>query len=63
MNTKSKTIMTILMAILIILALIGIRLKNDKKESSDIKATGKTLVVYFSAQNHTKALAEKIAKN
>ena len=28
-----------------------------------IKSEEKTLVVYYSAQNHTKAIAEKIAKN
>ena len=50
------------MAILMIVALIGLRLKNDKSENTNVKATGKTLVVYFSAQNHTKNLAEKIAK-
>ncbi len=62
MNTKNRTIMIILMAILMIVALIGLRLKNDKSENTNVKATGKTLVVYFSAQNHTKSLAEKIAK-
>ena len=62
MNTKNRTIMIILMAILMIVALIGLRLKNDKSENTNVKATGKTLVVYFSAQNHTKNLAEKIAK-
>ena len=30
MNTKNRTIMIILMAILMIVALIGLRLKNDK---------------------------------
>ena len=29
MNTKNRTIMIILMAILMIVALIGLRLKND----------------------------------
>lgn len=62
MNTKNRTIMIILMAILMIVALIGLRLKNDKSENTNVKATGKTLVVYFSAQNHTKNLAEKIAE-
>ena len=42
----------------------------DSKENTSvldientIKSEEKTLVVYYSAQNHTKAIAEKIAKN
>ena len=62
MNTKSKTIMIILMAFLIILAIVSLKLKNGKNENSNLKVTGKTLVVYYSAQNHTKNLAEKVAK-
>ena len=41
MNTKNRTIMIILMAILMIVALIGLRLKNDKSENTNVKATGK----------------------
>lgn len=63
MNTKNRTIMIILTAILALVAIAGIYLKNNKKETNnDIDLNKKTLVVYFSAQNHTKALAEKIAK-
>ena len=63
MNTKNRTIMIILTAILALVAVAGIYLKNNKKEiNNDIDLNKKTLVVYFSAQNHTKALAEKIAK-
>lgn len=40
---------------------------NDNNQNSNNKennkTTNKTLVVYYSAQSHTKAVAEKIAKN
>lgn len=62
MNTKNKTIMIILLAVLMLLAIISLKLKNDKNENSNLKVTGKTLVVYYSAQSHTKNLAEKVAK-
>lgn len=62
MNTKNNIIMIILMAVLMILALVSLKLKNNKNENDNLKVTGKTLVVYFSAQNHTKNLAEKVAK-
>lgn len=62
MNTKNNIIMIILMAVLMILALVSLKLKNNKNENDNLKVTGKTLVVYYSAQNHTKNLAEKIAK-
>lgn len=32
-------------------------------ENTETQAGGKTLVVYYSAQNHTEAVAEKIAQN
>lgn len=35
-------------------------ISNELNEEKEIK---KILVVYFSAQNHTKSVAEKIAKN
>lgn len=35
----------------------------DNETNNDKDAGSKTLVVYFSAQNHTKTVAEKIAKN
>lgn len=35
----------------------------DNKTDNDKNTGSKTLVVYFSAQNHTKTVAEKIAKN
>ena len=62
MNTKNKTIMIILLAVLMLLAIVSLKLKNDKNENSNPKVTGKTLVVYYSAQSHTKKLAEKVAK-
>lgn len=36
---------------------------NETPETNTETETGKTLVVYFSAQNHTEAVAEKIAQN
>lgn len=37
---------------------------NQKEENLNTDSnSGKTLVVYFSAQNHTKSVAEKIAEN
>lgn len=36
---------------------------NNETEENTTKSGSKTLVVYYSAQNHTKAVAEKIAKN
>ena len=62
MNTKNKVIMIILTAVLLIVAVIGVRLKSNENEVDAKTLSGKTLVVYFSAQNHTKSLAEKIAK-
>lgn len=62
MNTKNKVIMIILTAVLLIVAVIGIRLKSNENKASGDVLSGKTLVVYFSAQNHTKNLAEEIAK-
>ena len=62
MNTKNKVIMIILTAVLLIVAVIGVRLKSNENKASGDVLSGKTLVVYFSAQNHTKNLAEEIAK-
>ena len=36
---------------------------TETPETNTETETGKTLVVYFSAQNHTEAVAEKIAQN
>lgn len=62
MNTRNRIIMIILSAVMAIVAVIGVRLKNNENEISEDVLSGKTLVVYFSAQNHTKNLAERIAK-
>lgn len=37
--------------------------ENQEDETYETKSGRKTLVVYFSAQSHTKSVAEKIAKN
>ena len=36
---------------------------NNETEENTSKSGNKTLIVYYSAQNHTKAVAEKIAQN
>lgn len=36
---------------------------NSEQEKNTTKSGSKTLVVYYSAQNHTKTVAEKIAQN
>lgn len=36
---------------------------NSEQEKNTTKSGSKTLVVYYSAQNHTKSVAEKIAQN
>lgn len=36
---------------------------NSEQEKNTTKSGSKTLVVYYSAQNHTKAVAEKIEQN
>ena len=36
---------------------------NSEQEKNTTKSGSKTLVVYYSAQNHTKAVSEKIAQN
>lgn len=36
---------------------------EETKSTTDTQISGKTLVVYYSAQNHTKDVSEKIAKN
>lgn len=42
--------------------LVGENDEQNNQENTN-KSVSKTLVVYYSAQNHTKAVAEKIAKN
>lgn len=50
MNTRNRIIMIILSAVMAIVAVIGVRLKNNENEISEDVLSGKTLVVYFSAQ-------------
>lgn len=42
--------------------LVGENSEQNNQENTN-KSSSKTLVVYYSAQNHTKAVAEKIAQN
>lgn len=75
---KKLIIGSIIVSILIIVGGIGYTIyKNNTKEdkekeninniktetSSEIKEEKKVLVVYYSAQSHTKAVAEKVGKN
>lgn len=60
---NKKIVIGIIIAIVVIIAVCGFVIyKNTNVENAKI-GEGKTLVVYYSAQNHTKAVAEKIAKN
>lgn len=60
---EKKGIIGIVVAIIvIIIAIAGFAIyRNTNKEVSS--SENKILVVYYSAQSHTKAVAEKIAKN
>ena len=74
-----KKILALILVILIIAIILGVKIYTDKnkttsnKVDSNLSSTNKDqenvntnkniLVVYYSAQNHTKAVANKIAKN
>ena len=62
---KKKIIIVILVIVLLILLVIGILLfKKNKINNYDVSVKNKkVLVVYYSAQNHTKNVALKIADN
>lgn len=63
---KKLIIISVLVLVLCIVAIILLSSKKDTNENLDQSnnvGSGKILVVYFSAQNHTKAIAEKIAQN
>ena len=36
---------------------------TNKSTTKNVQGNGKTLVVYYSAQNHTKDVAQKVAEN
>lgn len=48
---------------IVILAIVGIAYFATNREQTDTTSTNKTLVVYFSAQSHTKEVANEIADN
>ena len=48
---------------IVILAIVGIAYFATNQEQTDTTSTNKTLVVYFSAQSHTKEVANEIADN
>ncbi len=63
-NKKALIIAAIIATILITLPII-LRNKNEESDiaMNKLDDNNKVLVVYFSAQNHTKNVAEKVAKN
>ena len=62
---KKKIIIVVLIIVLLILLVIGIlSFKKNKINNYDVSVKNKkVLVVYYSAQNHTKNVALKIADN
>lgn len=60
-----KSIIIIISVLVILLGLGAYFLINNKdnKKQNKINSNDSVLVVYYSAQNHTKSVAEKIAKN
>lgn len=61
---NKKIVIGIIIAIIVVVVAVGgfAIYRNTNKENAKI-GEGKTLVVYYSAQNHTETVAEKIAKN
>ena len=62
MEKKIKIIIAIVIILIITAVVIFSVYKNNKTENVKV-GDGKVLVVYYSAQSHTKTVAEKIAKN
>lgn len=61
-----KSVMIIIPIIVVVLCVsLGViyYLKDNNKENTPKVSDGKILVVYYSAQNHTKTVAEEVAKN
>ncbi len=60
---NKKVIIGIIIAIIVVIvAVCGFAIYKNNTKTAKV-GEGKILVVYYSAQNHTKAVAEKIAKN
>ena len=62
MERKIKIIVAIVIILIITAVVVFSVYKNNKTENIKV-GDGKVLVVYYSAQNHTKSVAEEIAKN
>lgn len=65
---KKIVIGAIIAIIVIAIAVVAVTIyenskKGDTKMANTQIGNGKTLVIYYSAQNHTKAVSEKIAQN
>lgn len=62
MEKKIKIIVAIIIILIITAVVFFSVYKNNKTENVKI-GNGKVLVVYYSAQNHTRLVAEEIAQN
>ena len=58
-----KKILNLLLIGILMIGLTGCGSKESKPTEKSIKSDSKILVVYYSAQSHTKSVAEKVAKN
>ena len=60
---KKKVIIGIIAVVIIIAIIVFVVYKNNNTIKAKISSDSKILVVYYSAQNHTEAVAQKIAEN
>ena len=59
-----KKILIVLVVLVVAIGGVLVYLKlNKREENNTVKKDSKILVVYYSAQSHTKTVAESIAKN
>lgn len=60
----NKKVLVLIITVVLVVVGIGTYSLLSKKKSSNVDISdGKVLVVYYSATNNTKGVAEKIAKN
>lgn len=60
---NKKVIIGIIAVVIIIAIIVFFVYKNNNTIKAKIGSDSKILVVYYSAQNHTEAVAQKIAEN